>query len=57
MSAVVGEDDGGGEVGERRERTMMGMDVYSEIGIWCQNQLVINYIILTLTNTPGLLYV
>lgn len=57
MSAVVGEDDGGGEVGERRERTMMGMDVYSEIGIRCQNQLVINYIILTLTNTPGLLYV
>lgn len=57
MSAVVGEDDGGGEVGERRERTMMGMDVYSEIGIWCQNQLVINNIILTLTNTPGLLYV
>jgi len=57
MSAVVGEDDGGGEGGERRERTMMGMDVYSEIGIWCQNQLVINYIILTLTNTPGLLYV
>ena len=57
MSAVGGEDDGGGEVGERRERTMMGMDVYSEIGIWCQNQLVINNIILTLTNTPGLLYV
>ena len=54
MSAVVGEEDGGGEVGERRERTMMGMDVYSEIGIWCKNQLVINNIILTLTNTPGL---